>query len=68
MPGEKVHLAEEARCSVPDDLVSGRIEDRHLSLEDRDEGIASVADPEQHVPDGRAALLAELGERRQLRF
>jgi len=28
---------------------------------------APVADPEQHVSDGRAPLLAELGERRQLR-
>ena len=67
LPGEQVHLAEEARCAVPDDLLSGRIEDRHLSLEDRDERIPPVADSEQHVSDGRAALLAELGERRQLR-
>ena len=40
LPGEQVHLAEEARGAVADDLVAGRVEDRHLALEDRDERIA----------------------------
>ena len=67
LPGEEVHLAEEARRAVADDLVAGRIEDRHLAFEDRDERVAPVADPEQHVADGGGALLAELGERLELR-
>ena len=51
LPGEEVHLAEEARRAVADDLVAGRVEDRDLALDDRDEGVALVADAEQHVAD-----------------
>ena len=51
---------------MADDLVAGGIEDRDLALEDRDERIARVADPEEHVADLGRALLAELGEERQL--
>ena len=43
LPGEKVQLAEEARSAMTDDLVPGRIEYRHLPLDDRDEGISAVA-------------------------
>ena len=39
LPGEQVHLAEEARRSVAQDLVACRVEDRDLTLEDRDERI-----------------------------
>ncbi len=67
LPGQQVQLAEEARCAVADDLVAGRVEDRDLALEDRDERIAPIADAIQHLADLRRALLAELGERRQLR-
>ena len=34
---------------MADDLVAGRIDDRDLALEDRDERIPLVADPEEHV-------------------
>ena len=67
LPGEQVHLAEEAGGAVADDLVAGRVEDRDLALEDRDERVARVADAVEHVSDPCGALLAELGERRQLR-
>ena len=56
---EQVHLAEEARGAVADDLVARRVEDRRLALEDRDERVAPVADPEEHVADLGRALLAE---------
>ena len=59
LPGEKVQLAEKARGAVADDLVAGRVEDRHLALADGDERIGRVADPVQHVADGRGPLLAQ---------
>ena len=34
LPGEQVHLAEEARGAVADDLVARRVEDRHLALDE----------------------------------
>ena len=37
---------------MPDDLVAGGVEDRDLTFEDRDERIARVADPIQHLADG----------------
>ena len=46
--------------AVAHDLVAGGVQDRHLALDDRDERIALVADPEEHVADGRGALLAVL--------
>ena len=52
---------------MPDDLVAGPVEDRDLALDDRDERVLLVADPEQQVADVRSPLLAELGEGRQLR-
>ena len=64
---EEVHLAQEARRRVPHDLVPGRVQDRGLALENRDERIARVADPEQHVTDRGAALLAVRGQRCKLR-
>ena len=53
---------------MADDLVARGVQDRRLALEDRDERIASVADPEQHVTDLGGALLAVLGERLELRL
>jgi hypothetical protein len=38
LPGQEVQLAEEARRAVPDELVSGRVEDRDLAFDDRNEG------------------------------
>ena len=52
LPREEVQLAEEAGGAVADDLVAGRIEDRHLALADGDERIGRISDPEQHVADG----------------
>ena len=44
LPGEEVQLAEEPAGAVADDLVAARVEDRHLTLEDRDERVAAIAD------------------------
>ena len=52
---------------MADDLVAGRVEDRDLALEDRDERIPLVADAIQHVADVGRPLLAELGQRCKLR-
>ena len=67
LPGEEVHLAQELRLAVADDLVVRSVEDCHLAFQDRDQGIALIADAIQHITDGRGSLLAMLGERRQLR-
>ena len=67
LPGQEVQLAQELRCPVADDLVAGRVHDRHLALDDRDERIAPIADAVQHVADVRRALLTELGKLCQLR-
>ena len=66
LAGEEVQLAEEAGRTVADDLVARRVEDRDLAFEDRDERVALGADAVQHVADVRRALLAELGQRREL--
>ena len=67
LPRQEVQLAEEARRAVPDELVPGGVDDRDLSFEDRDERIGPIADPVQQLTDRRRALLADLGESRQLR-
>ena len=67
LPREEVQFAEEVRRAVPGDVVARGIEDRHLAIDDRDERVAAIADAIQHIPDVRAAFLAELGQRRQLR-
>ncbi len=61
LAGEQVHLAEEAAGSVADDLAAGGVENRGLALEDRDERVGLVADPEQLLADRGGALLAVLG-------
>ena len=66
LAGEEVQLAEEAGRAVADDLVARRVEDRDLAVEDRDERVAPGADAVEHVAGGRRALLAELGQPREL--
>ena len=66
LPGEQVHLAEEARAAMADDLLAGSVGDRDLTLDDRDERIARVADLEQRLADLRGSLLAVLREQREL--
>ncbi len=61
LPRQEVQLAEEARGAVPDELVPSRVDDRDLSLEDRHERIAPIADAVQKLTDRRRALLADLG-------
>ena len=51
---------------MADDLGPGGVEDRRLALDDRDQRVAAVTDREEHVTDICAALLAVLGEQRQL--
>ena len=53
LPGQEIHLPKEPRLAVADDLVVRSVEDRHLALEDRDQGIALIADAKQHVADAR---------------
>jgi len=60
LPGEEVQLAEETGGAVADDLVAGRIQDRHLALTDGDEGIDRISDLVQDVADARK-LLADAG-------
>ena len=68
LPREEVQLAEEARRPLPDELVPGRVGDRHLSFEDCDERVGAIADPVQQLTDGRRALLADLGKSVELRW
>ena len=60
LSGEEIHLTEEARCTVADDLPAGAVEHRDLALDDRDERIALVADLEQLLADLGGPLLAVL--------
>ena len=63
---EQVRLAEEAKCAVADDLRTGLVEDGRLTFDDRDQRIAQVTDPKEHVADLRAPLLAVLGKQGEL--
>jgi hypothetical protein len=67
LAGEQVELAEKLGRAAADDLVAGAVEHRHLALLDGDEGIGRVAQPEQHVADGRRPSLSHFREPRQLR-
>ena len=64
---EEVQFSEEAGGALPDDLIPGRVDDRDLSFEDRNERIRPIADPVEQLTGGRRALLSDLGESRQLR-
>src|SRR5207249_2071455 len=68
LPGQEVHLTQEAGRAMPDDLMAGPVQDRDLALDDGDEWVARIADAKQHVADVCTPLLAEPSERRQLRF
>ena len=59
---EQVRLPEEAARAVAVDLRAGLVEDGRLAFDDRDQRIAAVTDPKEHVADLRAPLLAVLGE------
>ena len=63
---EQVRLAEEAARAVADDLRTGLVEDGRLAFDDRDQRIAPVTDPKEHVADLRAPLLAVLGKQGEL--
>ena len=65
---EQVRLAEEAERAVADDLRTGLVEHGRLTFDDRDQRIAQVTDPEEHVADLRAPLLAVLGKQGKLSF
>ena len=67
LPGEQVHLPEEARGAVADDLAAAGIGHGDLALDDRDERVALVADVEQGLSDLGGPLLAVNGKRRELR-
>ena len=47
---------------MADDLRTGLVEDGRLAFNDRDQRIASITDPKEHIADPRAPLLAMLGE------
>ena len=64
---EQVQLAQEFRGAAADDLVARRVEDRDLTLQDCDEGIVRVADPEERLADARRPLLTHFAEPLQLR-
>src|SRR5205807_4285903 len=67
LSGEEAQFAEKLRLPVAHDLVAARVEDRHLTLEYRDERITLVADTKQGLAHVRRELLAELAQRLQLR-
>ena len=67
LSGQEIELAEKARSPVTHDLVADRVTDRHLAVANRDERVATIADLIEHLPDIGGPLLAELGQRRQLR-
>ena len=48
------------------DLRAVLVEDGRLAFDDRDQRIARITDPEEHVADLRTALLAVLGEQVEL--
>ena len=48
---------------MPDDLVTRCVDDRGLALANRNEGVPSVTDPEEHVADVSRPLLAVQRER-----
>ncbi len=53
---------------MADDLVAGRVLDRGLALDDRNQRVARIADLEEDLALGGGALLADLSEGLQLRL
>ena len=43
---------------MPDDLVAGGVNDRHLPVENGDERVAAIADAVEDIADVSAAFLA----------
>ena len=56
LSGEEAQFAEELRLPVAHDLVAARVEDRHLTLEYRDERITRVADTKQGLAHVRGPI------------
>ena len=52
---------------MADDLLAGRVDDRDLALDDRDERVALIADAVEHVADIGRVLVTELSQGRELR-
>ena len=53
---------------MPRDLVTRGIQDRDLTVNDRDERIVTIPDPVQEITGVRRARLANLRERCELRL
>jgi hypothetical protein len=51
---------------VAQDLGACGVDDRDLTLEDRDERIGGVADAVEHLADRRASLVTQRAESREL--
>ena len=66
LPREQVRLPDETARPVTVDLRAVLVEDGSLAFDDRDQRIASVTHPEEHVADLRSPLLAVLGEQGKL--
>ena len=66
LPREQVHLGEKAPRTLAGDLVSSRVEDCRLPLEDDYQRVAHIADPKQELSLSRRALLAPPGEKLKL--
>ena len=64
---QEVHLAQKARLAMPDDLASVSVLNHRLALDDRDERIPLITDPEQHLANRRGALAAGTRQRLHLR-
>ena len=63
LPGEQVHLGEEATRPLACDLVAGTVEDRRLALEDHDQRVPRVTDPEQELSLSGRSLVTHRRER-----
>jgi hypothetical protein len=66
LPREQVQLTQEFPRAAADDLVARSVEDRDLTLQDRDKRIVRVADSEERVADARRTLLTHFAEPLQL--
>jgi hypothetical protein len=67
LPRHQVDLRQEAAGTLAGDLVPCAVEDRRLALEDGDEWVARVTDPEEVLALLRRALLAPRGEKLNVR-
>ena len=65
-PVSRFDSSDEAARPVAVDLRAILVEDGSLAFDDRDQRIASVTDPKEHVADLRSPLLAVLGKQGKL--